>query len=200
MGIVVIITACCCSGCKHNNHEHYFSELSPLGNAARHQNLAGVQTLLTRGADVNVREKNGETALYDALECGEPNCDNVLIIDALLDRGADVNTDLPWWGTPLTFSLTRDYGSQAATLELIRRGAQVSKTCNGEDTDVSLATQNFELEVVEALLERGADPNCKNSHGASALYWAQLNHRDDAVRLLQRYGAKTKENVDNLTQ
>jgi ankyrin repeat protein len=194
MGIAVL---CCILGCKASAHEHTFPELSSLGNAARHQDLMRVKALLVADADVNAREKNGETALYDALECGQPNCANVPIIDALLEHGADLNLNLPWWGTPLTFSLTRDYGNPAATLELIKRGATVSKVCNGEESDLSFATQNFELDVMQALLERGADPNCKDSHSAGPLYWAAINGRADAVELLLKHGANPNEIAPN---
>ena len=178
-------------GCKRNEGKSYtdLAELSPLGNAARHQDIARMNQLLANGVDVNAREKQGETAIYDALECAEPNCDNISTIDALLDHGAVINANLPGWGTPLTFSLTRDYGNPKASIELIRRGSPVSKTCNGEDIDLSLATQNFELDVMRALLEKGADPNCANKQGANALYWAAINGEASAVEILLEFGA-----------
>jgi ankyrin repeat protein len=184
-------------GCSGSAHKRYsdLPELCPLGNAARHQDLTRLNTLLSGRVDVNVHEKNGETALYDALECDRPECDNVPVIDALLNHGAALNLNLSGWGTPLTFSLTRDYGSQAASLELIHRGSPISKTCNGEDTDLSFATQNFELNVMSALLDGGADPNCKNSYGDGPLFWAVINGQADAAELLLKHGASLSESA-----
>jgi ankyrin repeat protein len=186
-----IVIFFCAIGCQMPYADR--PELSPLGNAARHQDVTRLNQLLANGAEVNTHEKQSETALYDALECAQPNCDNVPTIDALLDHGAAANTNLPWWGTPLTFSLTRQYGNPKASVELIRRGSVVSKTCNGGDTDLSLATQNVELEVMRALLENGADPNCANERGATALYWAAINGEAPAVELLLRFGANPNE-------
>jgi ankyrin repeat protein len=176
--------------CEGSGAKRYkdLPELSPLGNAARHQDLPRVKALIQAGADVNAAEKNGETPLYDALEC-EMKCDNLPVVEFLLDHGAELNGARVGWGTPLTFSLTRQYGNAAATITLIRRGSIVSKSCNGEDTDLSLATQDSSLEVMEALLNKGADPNCRDSHGIVALYWAVINGQADRAELLLRHGA-----------
>lgn len=56
--------------------------------------LAGM--LVAAGADVNVRARSGETALWQAAVCGEPG-----MVQSLLSRGADVNARSPDGGTAL---------------------------------------------------------------------------------------------------
>jgi tankyrase len=44
-------------------------------------------------------------------------------------------------------------------------------------------------EVMQALLERGANPNTKSHSGETPLYYAALNGMVDRVQLLLQYGA-----------
>jgi hypothetical protein len=162
--------------------------LTPLMNAAAHNDLARVGELLAHGADVKQRTDRGETALYEAIERYDPSIDNLPIVDALLKSGADPNEREIFDASALSVSLTRDYASPAVTLRLLEAGAVVPHDCGAEDSLLSLATQQSSVEVMRALIDSGASVNCRYQ-GASALYWAASNGEVDRVTLLLQHGA-----------
>jgi ankyrin repeat protein len=158
--------------------------LTPLMNAAAHSDLARVRDLLAHGADVKPRTDKGETALYEAIERYDASIDNLPTVDALLKSGADPNEREIFGASALSVSLTRDYANPAVTMRLLEAGAIVPHDCGEEgDSLLSLATQQSSLEVMRALIDRGAPVNCEY-RGASALYWAVSNGQVDRVTLL----------------
>jgi uncharacterized protein len=186
-----------CSGCHAYTGHGYKDDprLTPLMNAARRNDLPRVRALLANGADVKARTAQGETALYEAIERLDLRADNLPIVDALLEAGADPNERETYGLDALSISLTRDYANPAVTLRLLKAGASVPSGCGDGDSLVSLATQEGSLEVLHALIERGAPVNCRY-RGASALYWAALNGQTDRVELLLRSGADPTIRVD----
>jgi ankyrin repeat protein len=166
--------------------------LTPLMNAAAHCDLARVRDLLAHGADVKQRTDKGETALYEAIERNDASIDNLPTVDALLKSGADPNEREIFGASALSISLTRDYANPAVALRLLEAGAIVPHDCGEGDSLVSLATQDSSLEVMRALIDRGAPVNRKY-RGASALYWAANNGQVDRVTSLLQNGADPTE-------
>jgi ankyrin repeat protein len=172
--------------------------LTPLMNAARQNNLARVRTLLTNGVDVKAKTVDGETALYEAIERLDLKADNLPVVDALLNAGADPNETETYGLSALIISLTREYANPAVTMRLLQAGASVPRDCGEGDSLVSLATQESSLEVMRALIERGAPVNC-SYRGASALFLAAINGQTDRVQLLLQSGANPTIRVDGKT-
>jgi len=170
-------------------------ELTPLMNAAAHNNLPRVRELLAHGANVAERSSNGQTALYEAIERTDLNADNLPIVDALLKAGADPNEVEFSTSNALSVSLTRDHANPSVTLRLLQAGAHVPRDCpagNSEDSLVSLATMESSTEVMRELIARSSPVNCQ-FRGASALYWAALNGQHDRVALLLQSGADPRQ-------
>ena len=167
-------------------------ELSALMNAAAHNDLSRMQTLLGQGADVKQRTKEAETALYEAIERRELSADNLPTVDALLKAGADPNEIEIFGLSALEVSLSRDYANPAVTLLLLRSCASVRQDCAHEHSLVTAATQESSLEVMKALIAEKAPVNCQGRDGWTALHWAALNGEADRVELLLRNGADPK--------
>jgi ankyrin repeat protein len=195
--VALIVLLCC--GC-HRYASHGYTDdprLTPLMNAARHNDLARVRTLLANGANVKAKTAQGETALYEAIE-RELNANNLPVVDALLRAGADPDEREIYGASALSISLTRDYANPVVTMRLLRAGAHVSHDCGDGDSLLSLATQESSPEVMRELIQRGAPVNCRY-RGASALYWAAINGETDKVKLLLESGADPTIQVDGKT-
>jgi ankyrin repeat protein len=156
--------------------------------AAGEANIVGVQEELRRGAKVNAADAEGYTALHYGARCGDPR-----VVRALLDAGANVNTQTKHGVTPLMISINMMCVKPEITLMLIRAGANVNAADSDGNTALQIGTTESSDEVMEELLKKGADPNClSSSTGERPLHVAALNGLSDTVALLLRYGADIK--------
>ena len=116
-------------------------------------------------------------------------------LQLLLDNGADPNFTGFWGETALMSGFNRrpaqpDHELRDAVLTLIEAGADVNYINDfflTEPNNVSVLMESVRLgndQVVELLLEHGADPSLRDSQGQSALDYARVLHREDIVVLL----------------
>ncbi|MGH7129612.1 MAG: ankyrin repeat domain-containing protein, partial [Planctomycetaceae bacterium] len=152
--------------------------------ASRTGRLGPVEALLERGADVNARERKGQTALMWAAADA-----HVEVVDALLKAGADFRTPLRSGLTPLFFAVRE--GRTEAALRLLHAGAKINEPMqlrrkSGEvsqkgPTPLILAVENGHFETALALLEAGADPNAQPEGYAAlhAMSWVRKPTRGD---------------------
>jgi ankyrin repeat protein len=118
-------------------------------NAAGRGDLAAVEALLAKGADVNAKDAFGMTALEAASETGHLD-----VVQALIDRGADVNAKDNGGLTALIRASL--LGHLDVVQALIAKGADVNaKTTIGGLTAL-MATTNAKIRAV--LVEAGARP------------------------------------------
>src|ERR1700736_4466342 len=76
-----------------------------MHNAARAGDVERVKALLAAGADVNLRDSLGGTALHDAAWAGDKT-----IVTLLLDHGADVNArHMESSSTPLQYAVITNH-------------------------------------------------------------------------------------------
>ena len=98
-------------------------------------NKKATERLLTLGANVNLRDADGDTALHGAAESG-----NVEIMRLLLDKGADPNTRNKEGGTPLMWAAV--FGNDEAARLLLSHGANASLKDNDGVTALEWAVRN----------------------------------------------------------
>jgi ankyrin repeat protein len=125
---------------------------TPLMQAALYGDVESVRFLLANGADPNIRNEAGATALMWAVDDFEKT-------RLLLERGADVNARSDDGRTPLLIAAGM-LGNKAVVKFLLDRGANLSAkspTTIGYSTPLSEAARGGDNELLRVLIERGAD-------------------------------------------
>ncbi len=96
-----------------------------LIDAARKTNLSRVKEILSRNIDPNVQDKQKQTALPVAVSNARHNEDDaILIVEALLEAGADINIDTNGCLPPLWYAAF--YRHRKMLAYLIEKGANVN--------------------------------------------------------------------------
>ncbi len=140
-----------------------------------------VAALVGAGVDVNARGPEGETPLVTAAAAGD-----VTILERLLEADADANLPDEEGNVPLAYALmSRD---PAAAQALLAAGARADAPAEL----LSTAAAHAPPETVEAMLERGADPNAADAEGRTPLLAACAAARLDTAALLLARGADVR--------
>lgn len=109
---------------------------------------------------------------------------------------SNTNGQLPLFYAVLTYVETPD--EHADKLEIIRRMSKQLSTIPGEhindqdivgNTPLSLAAKKGYVDIIDILIEYGADVNSKGCDGKTPLHIATTENQSDAVKTLIRYGA-----------
>lgn len=176
---------------------------TPLMVASRSGNADVVEQLLAKGANVNARAARGQTALMWAVAQEHPDVVKVLLanradvharseswrqMEAVSPHGAlEYNREIPYGNnTPLMFAAR--VGDLASAKLLVAAGANVNDQDAWGISVVTLATHSGFLDLVEFLLDAGADANT-SAAGFTALHAAIMRRDDKLVRTLLAHGA-----------
>jgi ankyrin len=171
--------------------------------AARTGNATVVEQLLARGANANAKAARGQTALMWAVAQKHPAA-----VKVLLSHGADIHARSDSWSqveavSPhghLDYNRAIPYGSNTPLMFAARVGdldsakLLVEAGANVNDVDawgvsvVVLAAHSGFLDLVEFLLDKGADPNAAGA-GFTALHEAIMRRDEKLVRTLLAHGA-----------
>lgn len=162
-----------------------------------------VRLLLKKGAKVNIRNKTKETPLINAV-AGR----RLPIVSMLLKSGAKVNIHGPNGLTPLMFAAMGNPGLEIADL-LLRNGADVDAQEHNGNTALFCASGIFKTiwkspggaqrkieslsddqEIVQRLIEAGADLNIKNKAGYTPWSIAFSSGNPHIAKLLKNAGAR----------
>ncbi|MHC4540014.1 MAG: ankyrin repeat domain-containing protein [Planctomycetota bacterium] len=134
---------------------------SPLHKAAAEGDVEQVESLISKGADVNARNENGWTPLHSAAYYGQKEVAQILIT-----KGANVGATNASGRTPL--HLAAEFGSKHMLELLIAAGANVNARDNRGVTPMHAAEEGAMTQ--EFLLARGADVNARNDKGETPLH------------------------------
>jgi hypothetical protein len=146
---------------------------------------------IEEGADVNIKNNNGSTALIFAVANN-----NKLATKLLIEKGADVNVINKDYMTPLLFAVQTKSNSDIMGI-LIDAGADVN-IARGNDGEsplllaIALSTESNAIK----LLNNGADIEHKNKKGATPLMYALNLKKYKVVKVLLNKGADINA-VDN---
>ncbi len=158
---------------------------SPVADAAMRGDAEAVEALIARGADVNIPQGDGMTALHWASERAD-----AALVRVLLDAGADV-TPVTRIGDYTPLHLAARSGSAPAVEALLEAGSDPrAMTATGAVTPMHFSAGAGNSEAVAALARHGAGVDARESdRGQTPLMFAAANGRVDAVRALLALGA-----------
>ena len=169
---------------------------TPLHLAASNSHPLVVEQLLSGGAEPDPIDSQGRTPLAGAIVYGRPR-----IAEKLLEFGAAVESSAPLDGTKVPLLHLASYYAQPESVKvLLANGANPTKRCTvpgfGDCTALHLAYDN--TEVLELLLEGGAEANAKDSDGRTTLYLSiSMKCTPSAMMLLARKDGKDTAMIPN---
>ena len=179
------------------------------------QKIVGL--FLKKGIDINVRDKDGRTALHKAV-LGE----SIVRANMLLAHGADVNIKDKNNHTALHIAASRNVpelvtlliengaeirekdddghtplylavqnGDELVVWQLVLQGASIHDIDKDGMSLLCLAAENGYLQIVKMLLEKGVDVKTKDREGYTSLHRAAMKGDKDIVEFLITNGADT---------
>jgi Raf kinase inhibitor-like YbhB/YbcL family protein len=167
-----------------------------------------VRALLASRAEVNVKDTQGRTALMAGAASGD-----AAVVQALLDAGADPRAADAGGFTALTYAVAEGHvevldalqkrglkpgvteltlaasGCHAPTVRTVLASGVNVNGAEGDTVPLLAAAKGNCVEVVQLLLDRGANVNAKDHEGWTALIKASEGGFTDMVRLLLQRGA-----------
>jgi ankyrin repeat protein len=155
----------------------------PLHDAARSGYLDQLKTLLDSGASIEDRDGTKETPLISAALSGQ-----TAVVEELIKRGADVMARNDRGLTPLhAAAYSGDFDSARL---LVKAGAAVNDA-EGKFgvTPLIVAAEENRIEIVEFLLDHGADTSLQERHHYTALTRAGFKAHWEVVQVLLKNGA-----------
>ncbi|XP_041128587.1 ankyrin repeat and SOCS box protein 9-like isoform X2 [Polyodon spathula] len=148
---------------------------TPLFNACVSGNVACVNLLLQHGAKPQA-ECHLSSPIHEAASRGHTEC-----LEALLHHGADIDHNIKHLGTPLYVACTKQ------NLESVKKLLELGANLNTEgDTPLHAAVRASKPDLVQLLLDHGADVKAKNTEGKEPLDLAAPS--SEARRILMQRG------------
>ncbi|KAK3090841.1 hypothetical protein FSP39_015089 [Pinctada imbricata] len=151
-----------------------------------------VNLLLSKGADIEHRDKKGFTPLILAATAG-----HVDVVEILLDAGADMEAQSERTkDTPLSLACS---GGRYEVVELLlSRGANKEHRNVSDYTPLSLAASGGYVNIIKLLLSHGAEINSRTGSklGISPLMLAAMNGHTAAVKLLLDMGSDINAQIE----
>ena len=168
--------------------------VTPLMIAAEEGHINAVTSLVKCGANVDLQDKDGQTALHHAMQ--SPQASICEVLSCLIKNGADVNAHTFHNETPLMLASHDDHVNVVTFL--IKHGADVDLQDKDGDTALHYAASSSLPEIVETLLNLGASHMC-NHQGLTPLHQASITGNTAVVKcLIERPEITREQRVDAL--
>lgn len=153
-----------------------------LHQAAAAGDTEQVRKLLAQGADVNAKDKNGQTPLHSAAWYGRKD-----VVAVLLAQGANINETDGSGQTPLHLAAT--FGGKPLSEFILAQGAQIDARDKAGNTPLHAAAgfPSVDRDLLELMIAKGADVKARNEAGQTPL------HRVSMIRRLDKRLERTAE-------
>ncbi len=182
---------------KHGTDPNKTLDGSPwIHFASRRNDVRYAELLLSHGADVELRDAKGRTALHCAAEAGQSGD----IVKLLLEYKLDMNARTDRGETALLTAVRNSFGwilkdYRSLITQLLRCGASVNQSDIDGWTALHWAASEGIVQAACQLLEANADVNARNSDGDTAAgcldrwKWGSITEeeRAECEEILERY-------------
>ncbi|MHC4662290.1 MAG: ankyrin repeat domain-containing protein [Planctomycetota bacterium] len=187
----------------------------PFHLAAENGFINALRLMISKGADVNVKDIHGDAPLHYAARHGQNTAAVLLVskgakVDArnnfgstplhwasyegyiniaalFLEKGADVNAKASNGFSSLYWAILQD--QENTSLFLIERGANVNQKVNSGLSPLHVAAKSGEREIVLRLIEKGAKVDASTEKGLTPMHEAALGGEEEIIRILLEKGA-----------
>ena len=163
--------------------------ITPLMYAAWVGSTEAMTLLLDRGADPNLTNSSGSTALMMSVT-------ELAKVKLLLARGADVNKATPRGRTALLLAALSPRSADVVKA-LIAAGADVKAVDAFKTTALIAATLGNDTETIRLMLDAGLDVNAADFPGSTPLINASSAGNLEIVRLLLAKGANVNASMSD---
>jgi len=116
-----------------------------------------VELFIKLGVDVNVKNNQGQTPFYRAIQMA-----NLEIAEFLISKGATVDVKDNEGKTPLHYTAYMAWHNKDVAEFLIKHGADINAKDNDGKTPLQIAMESDHKEIVEFLIASGAEANKGN--------------------------------------
>lgn len=178
---------------------------TPLMRAAKRNNADVVNFLISRGADVNAKNKKGWTALLFAASHNTSD-----VVKLLLDNGADINAENKDGNNAIMCALQQAPKENISSVVnvLVQYGADKNAAAkNGRkainyiknipnDNDFIKLCAKGNIKEIDSALKNGANINALSKDNSTVLMWAARFNNSDVVNYLISKGVNV--NSENL--
>ena len=140
-----------------------------------------INVLLNAGSDPNIADDtDGNTCLYTAVQ--QECC--IEVLQAIIDHGANVNATNKGKNTSLMTACINK--NESAINVLLNAGSDpnIADDTDGNTCLYTAVQQECCIEVLQAIIDHGANVNAKNKKNETALTLACLNKNEDAINVL----------------
>lgn len=176
---------------------------STVMQATKGSQLRALRYLILKGADTNLQDKDGRTAMHIAATEGKVDIFNVLAAAganaAIKDYSGKTALDYAPKQIRPTLEVTIAQtaldknkalfelvgtGSTNAVSKLIDSGANVNATNSRGQTPLIVAASNNDANMVQLLLAKGANPDLRDKNGDTAIKVATRNGNGDLAQII----------------
>jgi ankyrin repeat protein len=186
------------------NHPEYLLSHVPIFAAARKNRVDVVEFLLDLGVSMEVEDETKQRPLHEAA-----SHDSLEVAKLLVERGAEIEpVETTWNNTPLNHAMygnitrmidflsgfTRNVyyltwlGKTDRLREVLNEDPQLAKTSGENNTPLMWLPEDATQakQIIELLVENGADPTVTNSDGLTAADLAERRGQYEAAELLKK--------------